>query len=158
MPAKRKPRAIKERQGTLRPSREPVNPAVTKGDLGKPPRGMSAPDKQTWEYIRETGWWIGDADRLMVVQLLDTLSDLAAVSAKINGADDMVFESKTSGYSQSSAWMSLRLRLRAEAVKYLGLLGFDPASRGKIETGSKPPDTAAEDFLFGGPRTMRMEE
>ncbi len=137
------PRAVKRRRGTFRPSRESCNNSDDLPPLGPVPRDLSEPERVVWRWARSHGWWLRDADALVVRQLCEVDTDYHLARQAV--------QAEPTSYKNPTQAVWLMLKLRQERLRMYAVLGLDPSSRGKLEMPEREGDDPVRDFLFRRP-------
>lgn len=141
------PREVKQRRGTLRPSREVKNPITGLPPLGRAPVGMSKEERKVWTWLRTHAPHLRDVDALLVRRLCEAEIEYSQMSALV-AKDGPIQVSLKTGFQRPSAAMTLKRNLRAELVKMYAEIGT-PSSRGRIEMPESDEYDADAEFLFG---------
>ena len=148
----RKPKVLKELQGTYRPGREVEKKKSLKGPKPRKPKGLSRQASSVWDQLCPKLYELGlvtEVDVLTFASYCQAAGDYLQTTRTLNklGCDNWYFETAT-GYRQQIPEVGVRDKAFQQMIKLAPRFGLDPVSReGLISTDAPTPDFV-EEFLF----------
>lgn len=135
----KKPTALKIVQGTAQPSLINPDEPMPEGALGPPPDDMLKSERQHWQRVAASCYWLTEADRDTLRHYCETWQDYQSERGRMK-ARGSVYKA-ASGYAQSSAYFGNVMKLRDELRRLARELGLTPAARTDIKAPKKEQTT-----------------
>jgi phage terminase small subunit len=159
---KRTPRHVKIMRGTLRPGREPAEPATPQAGKARPPKWLPPAERAAFRQLAVEIERTGVPSRSFAHVLATAACawvQLERYSAVLSEKGDVYETSTTTGALKIMPRPEVHLRNAALRLLrgYLGDLGLTPLSIGRVDRKAVPPaESPLEEQLFGA-RQARVE-